>query len=53
MKDKFDKLSNGGNVIMPGDKTFWGSMFGMSADKYGTGCMFAAPIPEDKQKHQP
>jgi len=47
MKEKFHKLSEGGKVIMPVDKTFWGSMFGMFTDKYGTGWMFAAPIPEE------
>jgi len=31
----FNKLSAGGKVIMPMDKTFWGSYFGMFTDKYG------------------
>jgi PhnB protein len=28
-------LSNGGNVFMPLEKTFWAELFGMFADKYG------------------
>jgi len=31
----FNKLSQDGQVIMPMDKTFWGSYFGMFTDKYG------------------
>jgi PhnB protein len=31
----FNGLSNGGQVIMPMDKTFWGAYFGMLKDKYG------------------
>ena len=31
----FNKLSKDGKVIMPMDKTFWGSYFGMFVDKYG------------------
>lgn len=29
------KLAEGGNVIMPYEKTFWGAYFGMVSDKYG------------------
>ncbi|MCB0527497.1 MAG: VOC family protein [Saprospiraceae bacterium] len=32
----FNKLSTGGQVYMPLEKTFWGAVFGMLADKYGT-----------------
>jgi len=31
----FNKLSQGGQVVMPMDKTFWGSYFGMFTDKFG------------------
>jgi len=31
----FNGLSQGGNVVMPLDKAFWGSLFGMFSDKYG------------------
>lgn len=31
----FNKLSEGGNVIVPMSKQVWGDMFGMFADKYG------------------
>ena len=31
----FKGLSKGGKVTMPMEKTFWGSYFGMLADKYG------------------
>ncbi len=32
---QFNALSAGGKVHMPMDNTFWGSYFGMTADKYG------------------
>jgi PhnB protein len=31
----FNGLSNGGIVIMPLDKVFWGAYFGMFIDKFG------------------
>lgn len=31
----FNKLSEGGNVIVPMSKQVWGDVFGMFADKYG------------------
>ena len=31
----FGKLSGGGNIIMPMNKTFWDSYFGMFTDKFG------------------
>ncbi len=31
----FNKLSDGGQVMMPMVDTFWGSYFGMFVDKYG------------------
>ena len=32
----FNGLSAGGKVTMPLDKAFWGALFGMFIDKYGT-----------------
>jgi PhnB protein len=32
----FDKLGDGGKVIMPLDKTFWADAFGMLTDRFGT-----------------
>lgn len=32
----FDKLADGGSVMMPMAKTFWAEAFGMLTDKYGT-----------------
>jgi PhnB protein len=34
-KNKFDALSAGGQVLMPIDKVFWGSYFGMLVDQFG------------------
>jgi PhnB protein len=31
----FNALSDGGTVIMPMEKTFWNSLFGMLTDKFG------------------
>ena len=31
----FDALAQGGNVVMPLDKTFFASIFGMVADRFG------------------
>jgi PhnB protein len=31
----FANLSEGGNVVMPFEKTFWGATFGRVIDKYG------------------
>lgn len=34
-KKLFDGLSEGGNVVMPLGKAFWGALFGMFSDKFG------------------
>ena len=34
-KGIFDKLADGGNVIMPFEKTFWTEGFGMLHDRFG------------------
>jgi PhnB protein len=36
----FDRLSEGGDVQMPFQKTFWAEGFGMLVDRYGTPWMF-------------
>ncbi|MCE3294879.1 MAG: glyoxalase [Crocinitomicaceae bacterium] len=33
-KQLFEKLSKGGKITMPLEKTFWGALFGMITDKY-------------------
>lgn len=35
----FNALSDGGEVTMPMDETFWGAYFGMTTDKYGIAWM--------------
>ncbi len=35
LRGYFDKLSEGGTVIMPLEKAQWGDVFGMLTDKYG------------------
>jgi PhnB protein len=37
----FNSLSSGGSVIMPMEKTFWNSYFGMCSDKYGINWMIS------------
>jgi len=39
----FSKLSAGGTVMMPLEKTFWSAKFGMFADKFGIKWMVSAP----------
>ncbi len=38
-KELFNNLSDGGNVTMPLDKTFWAEAFGMVTDKFGINWM--------------
>ena len=42
----FNELSNGGNIKMPLDKTFWGAYFGMFIDKFGIHWMVNCEIKE-------
>jgi len=44
-KRLFTALSEGGQVRMPMDKTFFASSFGMCADKFGVGWMVIKPLP--------
>ena len=36
----FDKMSDGGKIIMPMQETFWAERFGMLTDKFGINWMF-------------
>jgi len=36
LRGYWDKLADGGNVMMPLEKAPWGDSFGMLADKFGT-----------------
>ena len=36
----FDALSEGGNITMPLQDTFWDATFGMLTDKFGNSWMF-------------
>ncbi len=40
LDDVFNKLSAGGQIIMPLEDTFWGARFGMFMDKYGVKWLF-------------
>ncbi|MAM60426.1 VOC family protein [Maritimibacter sp. UBA3975] len=42
----FDALSEGGDVRMPLEKTFWSPAFGAFSDKFGTRWMISADAPE-------
>ncbi len=39
----FEKLSAGGEVTMPLEKQFWGSLFGQVIDKFGIHWMLSCP----------
>ena len=43
-KRVFAGLSEGGNVIMPLDKVFWGALFGMLIDKFGIKWIMNFPL---------
>ena len=40
MEKTFEALSEGGNITMPLQNTFWGARFGMLTDKFGFHWMF-------------
>ncbi len=42
----FEKMSEGGTVIMPMQETFWAQRFGMLTDKFGINWMFNVDKPE-------
>lgn len=39
----FDRIAEGGTVVMPFGPTFWSQGFGMVKDRFGTHWMIAAP----------
>lgn len=42
----FSLLSDGANITMPLEDTFWGARFGMLTDKFGIGWMFNHDYPK-------
>lgn len=46
----FNGLSNGGQVTMPLEETFWGAYFGMFTDKFGINWMVNYDDPAKMQK---
>ena len=42
----FNSLSDGGQITMPLEDTFWGARFGMLTDKFGTCWMFNYDYPQ-------
>jgi PhnB protein len=43
-KRTFERLSQGGKVLMPVDKTFWAEAFGMCVDRFGTPWMVSGGL---------
>lgn len=41
----FEALCEGGAIVVPFAKTFWGAMFGMCTDKFGIDWMVNAELP--------
>ncbi len=39
----FEALADGGNILMPFEKQFWGAMFGRLQDKYGVHWQVVTP----------
>jgi len=48
MEKVFNGLSEGGNVVMPLQETFWAERFGLLTDKYGINWMFNKDNPQNK-----
>ena len=42
----FEKMSDGANIVMPIQETFWAERFGMLTDKFGINWMFNCDKPE-------
>jgi PhnB protein len=49
LRGYFDKLSEGGKVVMKYEKAMWGDMFGMVDDKYGIGWMVNVEMPKGEK----
>ncbi|WP_128546899.1 VOC family protein [Larkinella soli] len=43
----FGAISEGGNVTMPLEDTFWGARFGMCTDRFGVNWMFNYDLPKN------
>lgn len=46
LRDYFQKLSDGGKVVMPLQKAQWGDIFGMCEDKFGVKWMIDISAPK-------
>ena len=44
----FKNLSEGGQIVMPYEKSFWGAKFGMCIDKFGMNWMVNVEMKEEK-----
>ena len=47
----FERMSEGGTVVMPMQETFWAERFGMLKDKFGINWMFNCEKPRDAAQH--
>jgi len=47
----FAQMSEGGNVVMPMQETFWAQRFGMLTDKFGINWMFNVDKPQADHKN--
>ena len=47
LEKSFIRLSSGGNVTMPLQKTFWATSFGMFVDKFGIQWMFNCELKQE------
>ena len=47
LRNTFDKLMVDGEVTMPVEETFWGSIFGSLTDKYGIGWSLEHELPKE------
>lgn len=45
LRDYWERLSEGGTVVMPFDQAPWGAIFGMCIDRFGTSWMVNAEQP--------
>ena len=47
LRGYFDKLSTGGNVLMPLEKAVWGDTFGMCTDRFGVRWLINVSAPPE------
>jgi len=45
-KEIFDRLADGGAVVLPIQKTFWAEAFGMLTDRFGVAWMINCEAPK-------